>query len=42
MGNLNYPLTMLAMVSLWYSDSKGVYPVISLKMVTPRAHMSTA
>jgi hypothetical protein len=29
------------MVSLWYSDSKGVNPVISLNMVTPKAHRST-
>jgi hypothetical protein len=40
-GNENSPFMMLAMVSLWYSDSKGVTPVISLNIVTPKAQRST-
>ena len=38
--NLNSPFRMFVTVSEWYSDSKGVYPAISLKIVIPRAQRS--
>ena len=40
-GKTTSSLRILFMVSEWYSDSKGVYPVTSLKRVTPTAHKST-
>lgn len=36
-----YLLRMLSMVSLWYSDSKGVTPVINWYKLIPIAQLST-